>query len=716
MGEAMSKDGIQGNGGESGQSRREFLSVALQLSGRRCLVVGGGRIGGRKAATLAAAGARVVVVAPDAGRVVQALTASGAVRWRRRCYTARDLTGAFLVVAATASADLNRKIGEDARVRGLPVCVASSGAESDLIFPAVYADDELVVAVHSHGRSCRRSRELRDAICLWLKTGSGERLAMAGASRAELAPVVRERLRRSGGMLFREAFPDHEMMVLDTCHRWEVYLYHPVRCAAAAALEAVWRRLVPDAGGEDEPPGAFRIGAAAFHHLLRVACGLASPLPGETEIVGQLRAAQAAIAGPAGGLSRLIDEILAEQREIRAVTGFRMADGGSWATAIVAALKQRLSGLASRKIVVLGHGRMGAAVARFLCQARAQVAVIRRPHGEQPRDSELAISDAVARALIKTQAVVLTFTPPKKVLFAISRRRGLVVIDLVRRRAEASRAPGPWLFLDDFGDTPRTGGEVERLAKAEHLAAVTALRREIRNWPDGLPQPLRLGTRRSPLALAQTEEAVALLRARYPDLTVTTVGRDSPGDRDRELPLSQAATDFFTRDLDMALLGNEIDVAIHSAKDLPEPLPAGLVVAAVTPCLCPWDCLVAAPGMTLADLSAGARIGVSSERRRAALQRLRPDLCACEIRGPVDDRLRQWQAGKYDALILAAAGLVRLGQARFITQVFTLKEMPVVPSQGALALVVSADAAVLRRALAGSALAVSCTSRLSHYL
>ena len=143
---------------------RHYLPLGLDLTGWECLVVGGGRVGARKAATLASAGARVTLVSPELGPAAAQAARNGAFRWRRARYAADHLDGIRLVVAATDNAALNLQIGQEASARGLLFCIASSGRSSSVIFPAIHRRDGLTVAVHSDGRRCARSRSLRDRI------------------------------------------------------------------------------------------------------------------------------------------------------------------------------------------------------------------------------------------------------------------------------------------------------------------------------------------------------------------------------------------------------------------------------------------------------------------------------------------------------------------------------------------------------------------------
>jgi siroheme synthase-like protein len=155
--------------GQPAQPR--YLTLAIDVSGRRCLVVGGGRVGARKATTLAGAGAVVIVVAPEISEPLGELAASGRVEWRQDEYDPAMLSGFTLVVAATDDPALNLRIAADAERRGILSCNVSAGHCSRTIFPAIYADGEVAVAVHTHGRSCRRSQEVRNEIAAFLSSG-----------------------------------------------------------------------------------------------------------------------------------------------------------------------------------------------------------------------------------------------------------------------------------------------------------------------------------------------------------------------------------------------------------------------------------------------------------------------------------------------------------------------------------------------------------------
>jgi hydroxymethylbilane synthase len=244
----------------------------------------------------------------------------------------------------------------------------------------------------------------------------------------------------------------------------------------------------------------------------------------------------------------------------------------------------------------------------------------------------------------------------------------------------------------DTASIPTPKFDSEKL-KAVFVANIKAFEQTL-IWC-GLRQPvytdstvLRIGARSSELSKAQVAEIEKLLRALNENMVFEQVYYDTPGDRDKDTPLPEASSDdFFTRDIDEALLAGEIDIAVHSTKDLPEKLRTGLRIAAITPSMAPWDCLVSKNDQSLMSLPAGATIGTSSIKRRENVARLRPDLKTVDIRGDVPERIKQLDEGRFDALVLASVGLLRLGLADRITEIFSKSSFPYTPGQGSLSLV-----------------------------
>lgn len=209
---------------------------------------------------------------------------------------------------------------------------------------------------------------------------------------------------------------------------------------------------------------------------------------------------------------------------------------------------------------------------------------------------------------------------------------------------------------------------------------------------------LRVGTRGSALALWQSRHIAEMLSAAHRDLQVELVEIVSAGDRIVDLPLWHAeGTGFFTAALEQALLSGDINVAVHSYKDLPVDFTAGLTVAAVPARGPVEDVLCSRDGLTLDRLPAGARVGTCSTRRTAQVRLMRQDLEMIPLRGNVPTRVAR--VGRdLDAIILARAGLVRLGLDAAITETFPTERMVPAPAQGALAIQCrSVDVAVQRR-------------------
>jgi len=199
---------------------------------------------------------------------------------------------------------------------------------------------------------------------------------------------------------------------------------------------------------------------------------------------------------------------------------------------------------------------------------------------------------------------------------------------------------------------------------------------------------LRLGTRGSALARWQTNHIADRMREVYPQLVTETVVISTRGDQVLDTPLPLVGgKGLFTAELEAALHSGEIDCAVHSLKDLPTEDPDGLTVGAIPPRADPADVLVSREGYTLETLPEGAIIGTSSNRRAAQLLHLRPDLRMKDIRGNINTRVRKAlnPAQGYDAIVLAQAGLTRLGMQDSISQVLTFEQMLPAPGQGALA-------------------------------
>ena len=213
------------------------------------------------------------------------------------------------------------------------------------------------------------------------------------------------------------------------------------------------------------------------------------------------------------------------------------------------------------------------------------------------------------------------------------------------------------------------------------------------------PEPLRLGSRRSPMAIAQSGDVARLITERT-GRRVEIVGVTTHGDVSTEQLTQIGGTGVFVSALRESLLRGEVDFAVHSLKDLPTGTSPGITLAAIPPRDDPRDALVGRDGAKLADLLPGARIGTGSPRRAAQLSVLRSDVTCVPIRGNANTRLAKVRAGELDAVVLAYAGLARIGQTDLVSEIFEPEDMVPAPGQGALAVECRADDAELAGLLA----------------
>lgn len=198
-----------------------------------------------------------------------------------------------------------------------------------------------------------------------------------------------------------------------------------------------------------------------------------------------------------------------------------------------------------------------------------------------------------------------------------------------------------------------------------------------------MPKTLRIGTRPSRLAIKQVEE----IKSAFPLIAFEIVPIITDGDMDKTTPVSEVeGSDFFTRQIDRALLEGFIDMAVHSSKDLSDVLTKGLSLVFETSSISPFDALVSRGHKKLNELPAGWRIGTSSIRRKSQIKTLRKDLNIADIRGTIEERLGLIDTGIIDALIVAHAALIRMGLEERISEIFGLNIFDTHPKQGSLSI------------------------------
>jgi hydroxymethylbilane synthase len=216
---------------------------------------------------------------------------------------------------------------------------------------------------------------------------------------------------------------------------------------------------------------------------------------------------------------------------------------------------------------------------------------------------------------------------------------------------------------------------------------------------NGKPAKLRIGSRGSQLALWQANHISAFLRARGHEVEIEII--HTTGDKITDVALAKVGTKgMFTKEIEEALAAGKVDLAVHSLKDLPTELPKGFEIAAITERQDARDAFCSKNYPSIDDLPKGARVGTSSLRRQAQLKATRPDLDIHPLRGNVDTRLRKLEQAEYDAIILASAGLKRLGKTELIKQIIPAEIMCPAAGQGALGIEIREGDAKTRELLA----------------
>lgn len=204
-------------------------------------------------------------------------------------------------------------------------------------------------------------------------------------------------------------------------------------------------------------------------------------------------------------------------------------------------------------------------------------------------------------------------------------------------------------------------------------------------------KPIRVGTRGSRLAIAQTEIALAALRRAHPGVRFEVVTISTKGDVDKRPLFTMDEKGIFEKEVNEAVKKGEVDFAVHSLKDVPSDLSDELVVACIPKRASPNDVLVNDKGQKLKELAPGSTVGTSSLRRAVQLTRSRPDLNVRPIRGNVETRVKKVISGEYDAVVLAEAGLTRIGMKDLIVERFGVRDFVPAPGQGAIAIVCRHD-------------------------
>lgn len=433
-------------------------------------------------------------------------------------------------------------------------------------------------------------------------------------------------------------------------------------------------------------------------HLFRVTCGLESAIIGERAVQGQVKEAylNARQSGQrlSAGLHKLFECALQVGKRVRTET--QISHGAvSHSLAAIEIIERAQVDLRNAHIAIIGVNKLTEDIIRFLKNKGAKVVFLANRTEAKARSMAEPYSIDVFRLddkqefLRQADILISATSAPHAVVKAddIDPARPLLAIDLAFPRdidPDVQQLPHVRLYnLHDVEQLVQDNISVreDEVAKAEQMIEEEiALLRDIMDRRCTKHDTLRIVARGSRLSLVQVDEVMQ----RFPEVPYTLQVLQSYGDKNQQLSLLQgdAPDDLFTRELDVALLKGEADVAIHSAKDLPRILNGGLELIALYEAFDKTDALVSRGALTLAQLPAGSRVGTSSPLRRSELLALRPDLEVVGIRGCIEDRVAQVRRGDIDAAIVATCALKRLGMEDEIAEVLPFDTHPM---QGRLA-------------------------------
>lgn len=436
---------------------------------------------------------------------------------------------------------------------------------------------------------------------------------------------------------------------------------------------------------------------AVARHLFRVVCGLESAIVGERAVQGQVKEAYMA-ARDSGmklstGLHKLFECALQIGKRVRTET--QISQGAvSHSLAAIEIIERENVDLRNAHIAIIGVNKLTEDIIKFLKNKGAEVVFLANRTEEKARQMADPYGIDVFRLdekrdfLREADILISATSAPHAIIFKedLAAGRRLLAIDLAFPRdidPEVTDLPGVRLYnLQDVERQVQDNIAVrhEEVRKAElMIEEEIGLLREIMERRRS-HHTVRVVARGSRLSQLQVGEVMS----RLPGVPYSLTTVRSFGDKNLGVSLLQgeAPDDMFTRELDLALLKGEADVAIHSAKDLPEHLNGGLEVIALYEAFDKSDSLVSRDGLTLAQLPAGSRIGTSSPLRRRELLALRPDLEVVGIRGCIEERVQQVRRGDIDAAIVATCALKRLDMEDEITEVLPFETHPM---QGRLA-------------------------------
>ncbi len=478
------------------------------------------------------------------------------------------------------------------------------------------------------------------------------------------APIdTRESVYRQRVIISQFWFQRHSRQAasLVTCNRYEIYVATDQTEKLKISVDIFKKQFSEFLRYGYEKRGY----AEVLRHLVRLGTGLISQIKGELQILQQLKAwaQQKELPKP---LYDVLEKAIFLAEEIRLRAGLN-SKTDNIATLVVRDILQAFPENKNLKIVIAGTGKI------------AELFVVYKP----PRAK---IYFAAHKNFIKAQKLAISASG--EAVFFDKLPQLLLEADIL-----ISATTSPHIIF-----THEYFSRISNLRKNKLYIYDLAIPRDVSPSVKGLSgivlknvddmASLKIGTRPSPLAIKQAEE----IKARLSGVTLDIVAILTKGDKDKQTPLPETeGRDFFTKEIEAALLSGRIDAAVHSAKDMEENMPKGLMIAATTKSISTHECLVSLKKETLESLPAGSVIGTSSAKRKDAIVKYRSDLKVKDIRGNIEERLRQLDNNDFDAIIVAHAALIRLGLEHRISQIIPPEVIKPHPLQGRLVIQIRKD-------------------------
>lgn len=411
------------------RSARQIFPLAVMAEGRKCLVVGAGKTGCRKVASLVEAGADVTVVAPTAEDGLNALLGEHKVRWIRRRFKETDADGTFLAFAATDDAETNSMVLAACRRRDVLCGIVDRGwQEGDFISPAVYRQDGLTIAVSTGGRSCRRSRTVKQSLARHVDAVGRADLLVMGTSHEQLPLDRRASLRIEGpraseiAAMLNEVWGVHEFALLNTCNRTELHAVVSERKETGKLL-----RLILGLDGLTAEESYALVGLDAFRHSSLLLAGVLSQTPGENHIVAQVKQAfrTAETAGWANSImSEWLSSSLHVSKAIRQSTR-PLLHPAEVEDLCLGYLASQRHGAAHDGLAVLGSGVIGRGIVERFLERYPSARVLWAYHRMKPQIRQvwrnricLVRLNEIRNHLGDTRAIVCATGGPDHVLYA----------------------------------------------------------------------------------------------------------------------------------------------------------------------------------------------------------------------------------------------------------------------------------------------------------